>query len=134
MVKHKHDNVEYYCSPGGGIEDEETPEQAAIRELKEECNVDGKIIKKTSEYVDPYDDNNFFYTFYMDIGDQVPFLGYDPELSSDDQILSEIRWLSLDELTEVDRAYLWAAGLLSIACFAAEMDTWSRVISYPTKI
>jgi len=30
MVKHKHDDDECYCSPGGGIEKGETPEQAAI--------------------------------------------------------------------------------------------------------
>ena len=35
MVKHTHENDEWYCSPGGGIEDGETPEQAAIRELNE---------------------------------------------------------------------------------------------------
>ena len=49
MVKHIHENDEWYCSPGGGIEECETPEQAALRELQEECNVLGVIIKKTSE-------------------------------------------------------------------------------------
>jgi len=37
------------------------------------------------------------------------------------------------ELSEVDRAYLWSAGLLSIPAFAAELDTWAREISYPGK-
>jgi len=32
MVKHRHENDEWYCSPGGGIEKGEKPEQAAIRE------------------------------------------------------------------------------------------------------
>ena len=132
VVKHKHGDEEWYCSPGGGIDEGETPEQAAIRELREECNVFGKIIKKTSEFVDPYDDNNFFYTFHIDIGSQSPSLGYDPE-EGKTQSLAEVRWISLNELSEIDRAFLWASGLLSIAEFFEELESWSREISYPNK-
>ena len=133
MVKHKHGNDEWYCSPGGGIEKGETPEQAAIRELREECNMSGTIIKKTSEYVDPYDDNNFFYTFHVNIGNQTPSLGYDPEETLKVHTLVEVRWMSLDELSEIDRAFLWASGLLSIKQFAGELESLSREISYPNK-
>lgn len=131
MVKHKHENDEWYCSPGGGIEDGEDPEQAAIRELQEECNVKGVIIKKTSGYVDPYDDGTFFYTFHVDIGNQTPSLGYDPEVPLENPVLTDVKWMSLNEISEVDRAFLFASGLLSIAQFAKELDSWSREISYP---
>ena len=135
LVKHKHIEDEWYCTPGGGIEPGETPEQAALRELQEECNVTGTIIKKISEYAVPEGDpklgcHTSFYTYHIDIGDQTPSLGYDPELI-ENPILSEVRWMALDELSEVDRAYLWSAGLLSIPQFAAELDTWAREISYP---
>jgi 8-oxo-dGTP diphosphatase len=133
MVKHKHGEDEWYCSPGGGIEKGETPEQAALRELQEECNVSGCIIKKTSEYVDPYDDKNFFYTFHIDIGEQTPSLGYDPEEAEENPVLSEVRWMNLNEITETDRAFLWASGLLSIAQFSDELESWNREISYPNK-
>jgi len=133
MVKHTHGNEAWYCTPGGGIEKGETPEQAAIRELQEECNVSGVILKKTSEYIDPYDDSNFFYTFYIDIGNQIPSLGYDPEESIENPVLTEVRWMSLDEICEVDRAFLWASGLISITYFADVLDSWSREISYPVK-
>lgn len=33
------DHPRQWCIPGGGIEDDETPEEAAIRELAEECDV-----------------------------------------------------------------------------------------------
>ena len=131
MVKHKFSDDEWhYCTPGGGIELGETPDQAALRELQEECNVTGVIIRKTSEYVDPYSEDKFFYTYHIDIGGQRPSLGYDPE-SGEEQYLVEVRWMALNELSEVDRAYLWSAGLLSIPAFAAELDTWAREISYP---
>ncbi|MCL1858784.1 MAG: NUDIX hydrolase [Oscillospiraceae bacterium] len=133
MVKHDSGDYWCYCLPGGGIEHGETPEQAAIRELQEECCVNGRIIKKTSEYIDPFDDNTFFYTYHIDIDNQTPSLGIDPELI-ENPILVEVKWLSLDEICEHDRAYLWSAGLVSIKEFAEELDTWSKDISYPVKI
>ena len=133
MVKHKHNNDEWFCSPGGGIEKGETPEQAAIRELQEECNVTGTIIKKTSEYIDPFDNDNYFYTFHIDIGNQTPSLGYDPENEGKEHILSDLCWLALNEISEVDRAFLWASGLLSILPFYEELSSLEREISYPAK-
>jgi len=131
MMKNSLDGDEWYCTPGGGIEPGETPDQAALRELQEECNVAGVIIKKTSEWQCPYDEDKL-YTYQVDIGDQTPSLGYDPELI-DNPILVDVRWMALNKLTEVDRAYLWAAGLISIPQFAQELDTWAREISYPGK-
>lgn len=132
LVKHTHTGDAWFCTPGGGIEKGETPEQAALRELREECNVSGVIVKKTSEYIDPYDENNFFYTYQIDIGSQEPSLGYDPETGKD-YFISEVKWMALEEVSEKDRAFLWAAGLLSIRQFANEIDAWERVISYPSK-
>ena len=44
-MKHNYQNQVWWCLPGGQIERNETPEEAAVSELKEECNVSGKIIR-----------------------------------------------------------------------------------------
>ncbi|MCL2518413.1 MAG: NUDIX hydrolase [Oscillospiraceae bacterium] len=134
MVKHKRsEKNEYYTLPGGGIEKDETPEQAAIRELQEECSVSGVIIKKLCEYLFPFGDNVKIHTFYIGIGNQKPILGSDPELAEENQILTELKWMALDEICERDRAFLWAAGLAGVEYYFNELTSWGDDISYPTK-
>jgi 8-oxo-dGTP diphosphatase len=50
-----------------------------------------------------------------------------------DQVLADVRWLSLDEISERDRAFLWAAGLLGVGEFFAQVETWGSEISLPGK-
>ena len=132
MARHRVNGKEWWCLPGGGLEGDETPEKGALRELREECNVDGVIVRKTSQvsYADP---NWETYTFLVDIGDQTPSLGCDPEVAEGTQPLAliDIRWLRLSEIPERDRVYLWASGLLSTGEFQTEVDRWGDEISYP---
>lgn len=131
MVRHKRNNKEYFTLPGGGIEKGETPQQAALRELQEECNVSGKIIQKLCEYSFPFGDNVTLHTFFVHIGDQIPKLGKDPEFSKENQILIDMRWMAFDELCERDRAFLLAQGLLGLNQFFDEISNWGDDISYP---
>jgi 8-oxo-dGTP pyrophosphatase MutT (NUDIX family) len=129
MVKHRQGGEEWWCLPGGGIEDGETPAQAAIRELKEECGVEGTILRQAGRAA--YAGGDETYTFLIDIGDQDVRIGTDPEFHQAEQVLVDVRWMTLSEIPERDRAFLWAAGLLGIELFYAEVDSWGNEISYP---
>ena len=48
LVKHRDKGVEWWCLPGGGILDGELPANAALRELVEECQVGGRVVRETS--------------------------------------------------------------------------------------
>lgn len=128
MVRHQQGNLEWWCLPGGGIHDDESPSTAALRELHEECNVTGRIIRETS-VLTYWDDKQ--YTYLVDIGEQKPQLGYDPEGETKTYVLAEIAWLELWEIPERDRSFLWAAGLMGIKEFFAELEQWTNDISYP---
>jgi ADP-ribose pyrophosphatase YjhB (NUDIX family) len=129
MVKHRKNGIEYFCLPGGGVEDGETPEFAAVRELKEECLVDGTKLKLISMIAH---DNHVNYTYYADIGTQEPALGVDPEVV-DTPILVGVEWRALDSVCERDRAYLWSAGLIYYDEFSKELNRWGDDVSYPGK-
>jgi ADP-ribose pyrophosphatase YjhB (NUDIX family) len=129
MVKLHVNDDEWWCLPGGRIEPEETPAEAALRELDEECRVKGKIMGQTSQVKEGSARETI--TFLVDIGKQEPQLGRDPQLPDDAQNLVDMRWLTLPEITERDRAYLWAAGLISIPDFLDEVARWGDAISYP---
>ncbi len=131
MVKHRHAGVEWWCLPGGGVEQGESAADAAVRELQEECCVSGKILCQASAYID--DSGLEADTFLLDIGDQEPHMGSDPEFSKEDQILADVRWLTLPEIPERDRAYLWAAGLMIVPEFLDEVTHWGDVLSFPTQ-
>ena len=129
MVKHCENDQEWWCLPGGSIESYELPSEAALRELQEECNLIGRIVRETS--IVNYSQNDIHYTFFIDIDNQTPLMGYDPELTQENQILSEVKWMSLKEIPERDRCFLWAAGLLGIPGFLEEVASWKDAISYP---
>ena len=117
MVKHELGGRTFYCLPGGGVEENETYEMAAIRELEEESCVKGNIVRKLSVQYKP-DDKGEVHTFLIDINEkEIASPGIDPELSQEEQTIISVEWLSIEEIGEVDRAYLWASGLSRVEFF-----------------
>jgi ADP-ribose pyrophosphatase YjhB (NUDIX family) len=131
MVRQCHQGQDYWCLPGGAKKPDETAEQAVLRELREECRVDGVIVRRTSWVLDPEAGDTISYL--VDVGDQTPSPGHDPELAEGEPvaILMDVQWLRLSNIAERDRAFLWAAGLLSVRDFATEVERWGDEASYP---
>jgi 8-oxo-dGTP pyrophosphatase MutT (NUDIX family) len=129
MAKHREGEAVYWCLPGGGLEDGESPEDGVLRELREEAHVEGRIVRQANHLFGVQGIEQ--YTYLVDIGDQEPALGHDPEVSPEDQILVDLQWLSLEEIPERDRAFLWQAGLMSVPGFLEEVERWGDEISYP---
>ena len=134
LVEHQLFGRDFFNLPGGGIEENETPEEAALRELEEECQVKGTLIRPLTIEFKP-DLESRVYTFLVEIPeDSVPQKGIDPELPANEQSIVDVKWMRLDEIAERDRAYLFGAGLMRVPYFHDEVLMWDgEDISYPIK-
>ena len=134
LVEHQLFGRDFFNLPGGGIEENETPEQAALRELEEECQVKGTLVRPLTVEYKPDLESRVF-TFLVEIPeDAVAKAGIDPELPADEQSIIGVKWMRLDEIAERDRAYLFGAGLMRVPYFHDEVLMWGgEDLSYPIK-
>ncbi len=132
LVEHVMKGRDFFNLPGGGIEEDETPAEAAVRELWEEAGVRGRILRPlTVEYKPDLESRIFSYLVEID-PDAIPHTGTDPELPPEEQTIKGVRWMSLRDIPERDRAYLFGAGLMRIPEIHDEVLTWpDDEISYP---
>lgn len=108
MVNQVHNNRNYWCLPGG-VDEGETPKQAAIRELKEECVLDALELKQVSSI--DYFDRGRHHTFLVTKFAGELKTGYDLELLPEQQIIRAVAWKHIDELSKLDFALVAAGGL-----------------------
>lgn len=100
--------------PGGGIDSNESPEDAAVRELFEECGVRGKIVRPLN--VLHRENGNIEYVFLVEVSpSQEIHTGYDPEIPEGQvQEIRNVCWIGFEEFSEKDKAYLWSYGLMDV--------------------
>lgn len=119
--------------PGGGIETSETPQEAALRELKEESGLDGVIVRPLTTLYGR--DGSREYVFLAEVPDNCEaIVGSDPEaVKRGEKSIRAVGWKKLNELSERDRAFLWTDGLMSVDGFFELALSWGEEVSYPAE-
>lgn len=97
MVRHRENDREYWTLPGGGVEAGETPEQAVVREMREETGLDAEVVRFL--FAEDYRHGTCQCFLMTASGDQQTRLGHDPEeahLSSEERLLRGVAWQPLE--------------------------------------
>ena len=106
MVKHDHLERTVWMIPGGGIEEGESSQQAAVREVLEETGLEVEItgliwhVEEVSERGQRF--VNFFRAHVT--GGQLK-LGHDPELSDSGQVLADIGFMRREDVAALENVY-----------------------------
>ncbi len=106
MVKQHHDERDIWMVPGGGIEEGESSMAAAVREMKEETGLDVEIDRLIWHTEEVSARGQRFVNFFMGrIKGGELTLGADPEFDNEHQVLREVRFMSREEIEQVEHLY-----------------------------
>ena len=125
LIERHRAGLEYFVFPGGGVEDGETPEQAAVREAMEELGIDVAIRRKVA--IIHFGFSTQFYFLVEQVGGEFgtgtgeEFVDADPD-NPEEGIYIPI-WMPIDELAGHDTVYPVDVANLVLK---AQADGWSN--------
>lgn len=99
MVKVVEGDRSYWTLPGGGVEKGESHEEAAVREVREEINLDIKILRFLFERKYTAG-TEYCYLAEPQSDEHLIRVGYDPELDANEQVLKQAEWVSIDKVKD----------------------------------
>ncbi|MDO4870362.1 MAG: NUDIX hydrolase [Bacillota bacterium] len=108
LVRQNHGGKNIWMVPGGGIEEGESAVDAAVREVQEETELDIEISRLLWHVEEVSDRGQRFVNFFLGelkSGTGNMKLGYDPELAENEQVLREVRFMSKEEMADLEVLY-----------------------------
>ncbi|WP_297335300.1 NUDIX domain-containing protein [Algoriphagus sp.] len=106
MINHQMgDQSDFWSVPGGGMKFGSNAKQNLKREFQEEIGLEiqiGKLLFVHEFLESPLHAIELFFEVERSVGE--PHLGWDPEFTKNEQILRELKWMSLEELRSLPNA------------------------------
>jgi len=88
----RHLGAEYWTLPGGGVEPDESPADAVVREVAEETGLQATSVRYLWEYAYP---SGWTDAYAVDVENAEPRLGIDEDLTCDCPRMVALDWIPL---------------------------------------
>ncbi|MBU1255568.1 NUDIX domain-containing protein [Patescibacteria group bacterium] len=119
LMRRVRDGREYFVFPGGGVEENETIEEAIIREIKEKLSIDAKIDKLLFE-IENQGRQEYYYLIKEFSGQ--PKLGGEEKQRMNENNQYYPTWIELEKLIDLNNLYPKLAKVKVLGLFCGEFD------------